>query len=113
MKQTTIKNKTAFKVGNHIWQVWSACKEEYVITSIKAYATVIDITCKDIDGGSYRHVFAENHLENNRLLSFPTIGEWCTSKEEAENQFRYANIREQNAAIAQAVRTLARVFKHA
>ena len=113
MKRATIKNKTAFKVGNHIWQVWWARKEEYVITSIKAYATVIDITCKEVGTTSYLHVFAQNYTENDMLLYPPTAAEWCTSKEEAERQFRYVNTREQNAEIAKAVRTLARAFKHA
>ena len=110
MKKATIKNKTAFKVGDHIWLVWSAREEEHVITAITAYKNVIDITCKEVDTArGYWHVFAKNELDNDDLLS--PDGCWCRDKIEADDYFRELRQRKEDECVAEAVRTLAKLFK--
>lgn len=111
MKSKKVENKTAFKVGEKVWEVWWN-KDEYEITAIKAYPSVIDITVRrysDEGQREYNHVFAENYRGNHILLS--RTGSWCATESEADEDLELRRIKDENSRIAEAVRTLAKQFK--
>ena len=112
--KTKITNKTNIRVGWLIYLFSYREIEEYTVTNIKVYETVIDITACIITeyGKRYRHVFVENRAGNDVLLdSGGEYERWFTTRTNAEkyNEDRKAYYRA--FEIERSIKEIAKLFK--
>ena len=104
-------NKTALKVGQKIYRQYFREVEEFVITGIKAYDTVIDITLLRVDkyGKSHFHAYADNRKDVEKMAA--AYSNYFVDEEEAKREATSVKNDYDNAVIAGAVRTIARLFR--